>query len=54
MIKHTFFDKCNTILENSEYNTGLNPVAELNAGEMISRILIYIDIEPLRESVKNN
>lgn len=53
MIKHTFFDKCNTIIENSEYNTGLNPVAELNVGETLSRILIYFDIEPLRNMVKN-
>lgn len=53
MIKHTFFNKCNTILENSEYNTGLNPVAELNTGKLLSRILINFDIEPLRNSIKN-
>lgn len=54
MITHTFFDKCNTILENSEYNTGLNPIAELNAGDTLSRILIHFDISKLRTSVKNN
>lgn len=54
MIKHIFFDKCNTILENSEYNTGLNPVAELNAGEMLSRILIHFNIDSLRTSVEND
>ena len=54
MIRHTFFDKCNTIIEYSEFNTGLNPVAELNTGEFISRILIHFNIEELRKSVKNN
>ena len=53
MITHTFFDKCNTILENSEYNTGLNPVAELNAGNVLSRILIHFDIDKIRQMVKN-
>jgi hypothetical protein len=52
MIKHTFFNKCNTIIENSEYNTGLNPVAELNVGNTVSRILINCDLTNLRESVK--
>lgn len=53
MITHTFLKKCNTILENSELNTGLNPVAELNAGDRLSRILIDFDIDNLRQQVKN-
>ena len=40
MIKHTFFTKCNTIIKGSNNNTGLNPVAELNAGDITSRVLI--------------
>lgn len=52
MIKHTFFNKCNTIIESSEYNTGLNPVAELNVGDTVSRILINFDLTNLKESVK--
>lgn len=51
MITHTFFNKCNTIIENSEYNTGLNPVAELNAGKTLSRILIDFDVNSLRKKV---
>ena len=55
MIRHIFFDKCNTIIENSEHNTGLNPVAELNAGENISRILIHFDLNEIKdEFVFNN
>lgn len=53
MIKHTLIDKCCTIIENSEFNTGLNPVAELNVGDFVSRILLHFDITKLRESVKN-
>ena len=54
MIKHTFFDKCNTILKDSEYNTGLNPVAELNTGSTVSRILIHFDISDLRKMVSED
>lgn len=53
MITHTFFEKCNTIIKDSELNTGLNPIAELNAGGVISRILIYFDLTKLRNKVKN-
>ena len=54
MIKHTFFNKCNTIIENSDLNTGLNPVAELNVGENISRILINFDLSEIRKQLSNN
>lgn len=48
MIKHTFLDKCCTIFKNSDVNTGLNPVAELNCGKDITRALIHFDIEELQ------
>jgi hypothetical protein len=54
MITHTFFDKCNTIIENSEYNTGLNPVAELNVGKTLSRILLHFDLSKIREMVEKD
>lgn len=53
MIKHTFFTKCNTIIKGSNNNTGLNPVAELNAGDITSRVLIYIDLTELKNAVTN-
>ena len=53
MITHTFFDKCNTIFENSEFNTGYNPVAELNAGSTLSRILIHFDLTELKKQILN-
>ena len=49
MVKHTFLDKCCTIFKGSKLNTGLNPVAELNYGDNISRILIHFDIEELQK-----
>ena len=52
MIKHTFLDKCCTILKGSDLNTGLNPVAELNYGKEVTRALIHFDIEHLQELYK--
>ena len=54
MIRHIFLDKCNTIIENSEVNTGLNPVGELNAGKFISRMLIHFNIDLLKEDFNDN
>lgn len=48
MIKHTFLEKCCTIFKDSANNTGLNPVAELNYGQNISRVLIYFNIDELK------
>lgn len=53
MIRHIFFDKCNTIIENSELNTGLNPVAEINAGDVITRVLIHFNIDDIKKSVSD-
>ena len=49
MVKHTFLEKCCTIFKDSESNTGLNPVAELNYGNNISRALIYFSVEDLKK-----
>lgn len=54
MIRHIFLDKCNTIIENSEVNTGLNPVGELNVGKFISRMLIHFNIDLLKEDFNDN
>ena len=43
MVRHFFIDKCNTILKESEANTGLNPIAELNYGKVVTRILLHFD-----------
>lgn len=53
MIRHIFFDKCNTIIENSEYNTGANPVAELNVGDTLTRILLHFDLEEIKKDIES-
>lgn len=54
MIIHTLINKCNTIIEDSKNNLGLNPVAELNVGDKISRIILNFDINDLKKKYKNN
>lgn len=53
MIRHIFLDKCNTIIEDSEYNTGCNPVAELNVGNNVSRILTHFNIDEIKKEPNN-
>lgn len=52
MVIHTYFDKNNTIINNSNINTGLNPVAELFYGgelniSLYSRFLLHFDVTRL-------
>ena len=51
MIRHIFLDKTATIIKDSQANTGLNPVAELNYGEAITRILIHFDETQIKNMV---
>lgn len=53
MIKHTFLDKANTIIKDSNLNTGLNPVVELNTGRVTSRILLHFNLDELLEGLKS-
>ena len=43
MITRTYISKFNTIIKNSDLNTGINPVAELTYGANNSRMLVYFD-----------
>ena len=54
MLKHTFLDKCSTIYKDSEINTGLNPVMELNYGIDVSRVLIHFDLSSLISYLEEN
>ena len=47
MVFRTFLDKCNTIVKGSNDNFGLNPILMLHYGGLVSRILIYFDLEEL-------
>lgn len=48
MIRHIFLDKTATIVKGLHVNTGLNPVAELNYGESVTRILLHFDEAEIR------
>lgn len=43
MYFRTYISKFNTIIQDSNLNTGLNPIAELNYGSSNSRIVLYFD-----------
>ena len=51
MITKTYFDKCNTIIKDSYYNTGINPVAELNYGNNLTRILLHFSTDKVKNLV---
>ncbi|MCD8207114.1 MAG: hypothetical protein LUD72_04160 [Bacteroidales bacterium] len=49
----TYASKSATIFKDSHANTGLNPIMELNYGEMISRGLIYFDHNKVKSLVED-
>lgn len=49
----TYLTKTNTIIKNSAANTGLNPIMELNYGNMISRGLIYFDHTKIQKLIED-
>lgn len=51
MITKTYFDKCNTIIKDSYYNTGINPVAELNYGNSLTRIIFHFSTDKVKKLV---
>ena len=51
MINKTYISKSTTIVKNSEYNFGLNPISEINYGDIISRALIYFDIDKIKGKI---
>ena len=53
MVTKTFLTKCNTIVNSSDENFGLNPICSLNYGKHVSRVLIYFDEEKLKNGVKD-
>lgn len=51
MITKTYFNKCNTIIKDSYVNSGINPVAELNYGKDLTRIIFQFDTEKIEKLV---
>lgn len=54
MINRTFINKSTSIIKNSKFNFGLNPICELNRGrEIISRALIYFDVQDIKNRIQD-
>ena len=51
MLTRTYISKINTIIKDSDLNTGLNPVSELLYGKHTSRMLLYFDHTNLKKLV---
>lgn len=47
----TYLDKCNTIIRNSNLNTGISPIMELNYGNANSRILVHFPIDKIKKLI---
>ena len=53
IVTKTYIDKTNTIIKDNAANTGLNPVMELNYGQMLSRCIIYFDHTKVQRMVED-
>lgn len=51
MVRHIFLDKTNTITKGSLWNTGLNPILEINYGKELSRGLIHFDVNEIGDLI---
>ena len=49
----TYISKSNTIVKDSNVNLSLNPIMELNYGDMLTRGIIYFDISKIKERVED-
>lgn len=52
MVTRTFLSKCTTIFEGSKDNFGLHPVAMLNYGQVLSRAMVYFDMDNIEKIIK--
>ena len=48
MVTKTYISKSNTIIKDSTDNFGLNPISFVSYGNMLSRIIIYFDINKIK------
>lgn len=53
MVTRTFLSKCNTIVNGSKDNFGLNPICAINYGRVWSRVLLYFDEKKLKDLFDN-
>lgn len=50
MVTRTFLSKCTTIFNGSNDNFGFNPIGMLNYGHLVSRALIYFNIDNIKSA----
>jgi hypothetical protein len=53
MVIKTYLDKTNTIVYNSDVNTGQNPVCELYYGDGFTRVLFHFDLTKLQNLIND-
>lgn len=53
MLERTYISKFNTIIKGSDYNTGINPIAELCYGATTTRILCYFDTDKIKNLIND-
>jgi len=53
MIYRTYLDKICTINKDSDFNSGINPIAELMYGEKTSRVLVHFDHNKIKELIND-
>lgn len=53
MVTRTFISKSNTIIKGSNENMGLNPILMLTYGNIVSRGLIYFDIDKIKKNIED-
>lgn len=51
IVTHTFISKSNTIIKDNCASVGLNPIIELNYGNMLTRGLVYFNHNKLKQMV---
>ena len=52
-LNRTYLTKCASIIKNSDLNTGLNPVAEICYGKVVTRMLCYFDHNKIKKLVED-
>lgn len=53
MITKTFISKFTTIIKDSLLNTGLNPIGELVYGKLYSRMLVYFNLDKIKDKISD-
>lgn len=51
IVTHTFIEKSNTLIKDNYASVGLNPILELNYGNMVSRFIIYFNHNKIKQLI---